>query len=950
MNMTRKKESNESAEYKQVTALRAYSRYTVIFLLISVVAFSQFIIFQKTMVWKDDGFLQWYALLAKLKAVVTDFIQGNGIALWSWDTGLGADWIGNYAIIFCDPFNYLAVFFSKEKLDVAYSVIIVLKLYCAGAVMLAFLRYHNKRGIFCLIGAIGYAFCAWGILSIRHDFFITQIILFPLIILGVDKVDDKKSPLTLIMGVFLSVITSLYFSYMTAIFVCIYIVVKYFVSKKEKTAKDFLIRLLRFVVYAVTGGVLLAAPILVPVLYTLMQASTGSGVDIQTLPTLKQLLRFIPAFAGNIDIGANDSIVGMNMLFVAMIPAMILLCKKRKISIWMFLITLVFVLLPFLQSVMNGFSYSSGRWCYVLSFFFAYAAVECLESKVVYTKQFRNWLAIWFAVIFGVSLVALVCFKAISTIDLVSILINMLFGVAGYFIIVMKDLEYQKKMTYLASVVFVNVALLLVILYSPYVVNKIDVYMTQGKCYEIYNSSSLKEGKNIDDHEFYRVDSVDSPVGSGENAPYTHTPANINIYWNVPSLFEYLSTLDSKWLDFNKYLGNNSGYYRRMCAYSNDNRSRMDYLLGVKYFLGDKKDYELSQYAGYGYEEIENTNDVSILQSKYDISLGYVYKSAIAESDWMTYSPLEREQVLMQSAEVSDEDMKQLKLTSSVSNDDLLVDTKQVIYTLYGSEGAAVSDRQINVDQENATITVSLAEEVKDSEIYLVFRNLKKKSYTVDELWDLEVENTGVSDSIAKTKFYSDYLSYTPYGDFAIMASADNVNKRLVNAEGEPQAVRDIEDYTVNMGYKKKFSGEITCTFSDLGQYTYDSIDVIAVPQKDFDSQAKQLEKNRLNVSEYDGNHVAGSIDTKEGGLLYLSILYNEGWNIFVDGKKVDSDKIYQVNTAFTGIEVTSGYHDIELKYQPVGYPMTIVLFGIGVIVTLLIVVFYKKLYRREDK
>lgn len=952
MNKTRIKKSNKSAESKQVTTLQAYSRYTFAFLLISVVAFSQFIIFHKTMVWQDDGFLQWYALLAKLKTVVTDFVHGNGVALWSWDTGLGADWIGNYAIIFCDPFNYLAVFFSKENLDIAYSLIIVLKMYCAGAVMLAFLRYHKKDEFLCLIGAVAYAFCIWGISSIRHDFFITQIVLFPLIILGVDKVDDKKSPLTLIFGVWLSIISSLYFSYMTAVFVCIYIVLKYFLEKEERTVKDFFIRLLKYILYAVTGGVLLAAPILVPVLYTLMQASTGSGVDIQFLPTLKQLLRFVPAFAGTLDISSNDSIVGMNMLFTAMIPAMLLLRKKKKISIWMFFITLVFAMIPALQSVMNGFSYSSGRWCYILCFFFAYAAIECLESEVIYTKQFRNWMVVWFTVIFGISMIAALCFKAITTTDLLTTMFSLLFGVAGYVILVTKDLDDQKKMKYLSGVVFVNVALLIVIFFSPFAGNRIEVYLSQGKCYELYQASNLKAVKKIKDQEFYRVDTADGPVSSGKNATFTHTPANINVYWNVPTLFEYLSTLDSKWLDFNKALGNNSGYYRRMCSNSNDNRSRMDYLLGVKYYLGDnkKKEEEISQYAGYAYEEVDTKKGISILQSKYDTSLGYVYKNVISESDWLKYSPLEREQVLMQSAELPDDDVKQVKLPSTVSADKLQTETRQVSSTLQDSERAVVSDNQIMVYENDASITVNLAEEVRDSELYLIFHNLKKTSFTADELWNMKVESTGKNDSIDKAKFYSNYLSHTSYGDFAIRASIDNVKKRLVNAEGEPQAVRDIDDYTLNMGYQENFSGTITCSFSELGKYTYDSIEVVAVPQKEFDAQAKQLEENRLHVTEYDGNHVVGNIDTKEGGLLYLSILYNEGWNIYVDGKKVDADKVYLTNTAFTGVEVTSGYHNIELKYQPVGHPVTIILFVIGAIATFAIGVFQRKTYRREDK
>lgn len=224
--------------------------YTILFIGVGIIVFLPFVIYRKTLLWNIDGFLQYYAILVKVKQIILSFIKGNGISFWSWDTGLGADVIGNYALVLCDPFCWISVFFSNRFLDIAYSVIIVLKLYFAGLAMLGFLNYHKKNTRICILMAVGYAFCAYGLLALRQEFFLNQLILFPMIIWGVDRVDDKKSPSLLIVSVMLSVAASLYFSYMSALMVILYIVVKYFVEGRGSNAKDFIIRIAKYTIYA----------------------------------------------------------------------------------------------------------------------------------------------------------------------------------------------------------------------------------------------------------------------------------------------------------------------------------------------------------------------------------------------------------------------------------------------------------------------------------------------------------------------------------------------------------------------------------------------------------------------------------------------------------------------------------------------------------------------------
>ena len=60
-------------------------------------------------------------------------------------------------------------------------------------------------------------------------------------------------------------------------------------------------------------------------------------------------------------------------------------------------------------------------------------------------------------------------------------------------------------------------------------------------------------------------------------------------------------------------------------------------------------------------------------------------------------------------------------------------------------------------------------------------------------------------------------------------------------------------------------------------------------------------------------------METEAGGTLFLSIPYDEGWSITVDGEKKTAKKLFD---AFMGIELSPGSHVIEMHYMPQGLKM----------------------------
>ena len=73
------------------------------------------------------------------------------------------------------------------------------------------------------------------------------------------------------------------------------------------------------------------------------------------------------------------------------------------------------------------------------------------------------------------------------------------------------------------------------------------------------------------------------------------------------------------------------------------------------------------------------------------------------------------------------------------------------------------------------------------------------------------------------------------------------------------------------------------------------------------------LAASTLKLDEFSSTRVAGSIACNRDGLLYTSIPYDGNWKATVDGQEVD---IHLVGGAMVGLELTEGDHEIVFTYE----------------------------------
>lgn len=86
---------------------------------------------------------------------------------------------------------------------------------------------------------------------------------------------------------------------------------------------------------------------------------------------------------------------------------------------------------------------------------------------------------------------------------------------------------------------------------------------------------------------------------------------------------------------------------------------------------------------------------------------------------------------------------------------------------------------------------------------------------------------------------------------------------------------------------------------------------------------------NGLTITEWKDGSLKGSIHMLRDDYLLLTIPYDEGWSVYVDGEKVSYEKLYDT---FLGIPLSKGTHEIQLIYVSSGFYLGVFITGISIL------------------
>lgn len=203
-------------------------------------------------------------------------------------------------------------------------------------------------------------------------------------------------------------------------------------------------------------------------------------------------------------------------------------------------------------------------------------------------------------------------------------------------------------------------------------------------------------------------------------------------------------------------------------------------------------------------------------------------------------------------------------------------------------------------------------DKVKNSEIYICIEGLDYKAFTNEELMSVKTDDKSSTFNIKSTEY--EYKWRQPSYAYDFQVKFGNVSKiRSIKNYVTSPYYMEVPEFLFNLGYYDEASGEITITFSKIGNYSYDSIKVYAVSMEDYEEDINNLRKSNFEVTDYNNGYLNGKVNTEESGILQFSTMYNKGWTVYVDNEKVDT---LVANKYFLGIEIEKGEHTVSLQYS----------------------------------
>ena len=557
---------------------------------------------------KYDGYYQYAGFTSYYKNV----LLGNESLFYSFKGLLGYNFYATSIYYMFNPTNLLCIFSTNENILEYYTFIILLRIGLSGFTMCKYLKYKfkNQSNLRYIIFSISYALMAYNVCYFFNYMYFDTVVLFPIVVLGLDKLIYERKNRLYIISLTLSIISNFYIGYMVCIFSLLYFIYNIVIYKLDKNIiKDFIISSLLsgfmcMIIIIPEASELLKGK-------ALLYASSKTEYFKFNMNFLNIFYKFLPGSTSNYDLE-----YGMVNIYVSLFVIILVIkyffnkkiSKKERITtlifILFFLLSISFNLLDFAWQLFQKPIWYPNRYIFTFSFFLITIAMKEITNITYKTNIKENLIII-------ISFILLTLYSIISlkihndNLKIISYILGIILILQYTFFLNNKNAKYLLVMLFFIEVT-TNAIFTLKIMGKT-------TTMTQYKTNEEINEKAVKHIKEIEnkDNNFYRMELSTSTVHNSPSLLNYNGINHFNSVKNAKTLnflnkFNYQVTDDTS-VEFNNY------------------NPYLTSLLGIKYINGSKDEMY--------YENVYNENPYMYL-NKDALSLGYmIYNKEFKESN-----------------------------------------------------------------------------------------------------------------------------------------------------------------------------------------------------------------------------------------------------------------------------------------------------------------------------
>lgn len=937
-----------------------YLGYSLLFLIAALFVYGTYYITGHALIWHLDGANQHLPLLQHYQKVLKAFLSHpfKPLEQWSWHLGLGGDTFSVYSYyLIGDVFTYLVLFFKQSQLVWAYQLLIMMRLYFAGIAFIYFARHFNQlstKAIWC--GTLVYLFNAYLLYSnVAQPFFTLPFIIFPVIIVQLERVLQGGSAWPLYLAFCWMLISNYYFAYVMGLGAMIFVVVRFLVYYRHEKFIDKLMKLGQTTILAL----LTSAVMLVPEIYATLN-STRSASQFANGLKVYPLYYYLALPSQLINGGNRDfyfwSALGFcSLAFFALVY--IFLQKNYPLLKIIFALSLAMLLLPAFGAIFNGFMAPSNRWTLMLCLPVSLACAILVQNLQKITPK---ELKVFTASLLGyLAVIALTYYFQSDERLFIPVIFLIIFWAVIYII---NTSQVKNASGILLTIVLANVCLNAVYFEAPYNGGYSNEMLDLGSYQRLTKRRYDGLEKDLSTQkDFFRVSTLSQNYFFG---------ADYHMYnaLNDPQYY-----LNSYYSLQNKYVGNfslimqNTQYESNIPLGQVSDRTILNDFFGVKY-LFMRINQPNAKKIPYGFSLDKMTQQQADPNGKASLAvqtrryrnqntfpLLYFQDKVITQKESRYWTASQKERALAKGVYVN---RKAALGLERIDQTQLKTQVIKVPYQLISSRGNQVSSFDLEKADKNETYQLVLdrSKLPKNCELHVEIKGIKYTPYTLKK--QVEIEQKALTNDLSQgilaqnTRLaYYKYLRYhilqgTPDISYTLTVTSPYGSEKIKQPDQSALSFyKQVSDGTLNLGvFKQKIPNTLTLTLSKLGHYQF-SLEVIALPfGRDYQKDVSQIQNHRLKEVKFTTNKVQGKITTEQPGILTSTIPYSKGWEAWVDGKKV---AVLKTNHAFVGLKLTKGKHKIALYYRVYGLDLGKKLTLLGLTLALVLCMFEYWLKKR---
>lgn len=820
-----------------------------------------------------------------------DRITSGESLIYSWNSGLGETFLGNFFNYLSSPFSIIILLFGHKNITEAISCMIMLKaVFSAGTFTYYIKKSLGQHNAFTAGFGVLYAFCGYFVAYYWNLMWLDAMVFFPLVILGIENIINKGKPALYCVSLAVIMVSNYYMAYMICLFAVVYFLTYYLanypISKKfDELAGNssplfkiknslFLCSGIKFAFYSVVSACL-AAVALLPLITVLSQSSATSGSMpeevLKGFDAFDFLANHLASTQATIRSSGDDVLpnVYCGILTVFLIP---LYLYSKKISIRekaAYIGLLAFLYLSFninyLNFIWHGFHFPNDlpyRFSFMYSFILLVMAIKALINIREYTG--RQLLSVGVGLIAFIILVEKITSK---NVDDSSLIFSLVFSI-GYVIILylFKDKRFQ------ASAVSV---LLLCTISSEIALGNTDKYsMNQPKSDYIEGYDDFRAVKSkldeLNGETLYRMELTTSRTTMD---PCWLDYNGISVFSSMA--YETVANLQQQLGLYGNFI-NSYNYEMQTPVYNA--------MFGLKYIVKNDESIRMNSEL---MNELFSVNNYTAYENKYPLSVAFAVNKAASRFDASIY-----DNPLMAQSEF-------FRLSSGV---DGVFTPLEISNITYG-----------NIEEFDG---------IPDDGVY-----------SIKKIEGSQSGNVCFEITAAKTQNIYIYLDSKEID--SVLVSGDDFSNN-VNQLTEPHIydvglVEKGETVFVDVNFNSESaSGKLTfCAYG--------------LENDKFVQGYKSLAKGNLNITNNSETTVTGKLTAENDSTVFTSIPYDINWRVYVDGKRLSRDEIYKISNALIGFDISSGEHTIIFDYYPSGLVVGGFITVVTVIISVLILILKKK-------